>query len=125
MIAVDQERVVALVVHNLENGCHCLDRYRLLLGALHCDVPMLDSVGLHKRDKRFRQVLVDKCTDRRLARCAWDAMGCRASHNGLQLQPLKKGIISLLRIAAPVDSRNHGTEIGGLAENVPTLDRLL
>lgn len=54
MVAVDQERVVPLVVHDLENGCHCLDRYRLLLGALHGDVSVLDLVGLHKREKRLR-----------------------------------------------------------------------
>lgn len=54
MVAVDQKRVVALVMHDLKNGRHCLNGYRLLLGPLHSDVAMLDIVGLHKREERLR-----------------------------------------------------------------------
>ena len=56
--------MVALVVHDLKNGRHCLNGYCLLLGPLHGDVAMLDVVGLHKRDERLRKVLVDKRASR-------------------------------------------------------------
>lgn len=125
MVAVNQERVVALVVNDLENGCHCLDRYRLLLGALHGNVAMLDPVGLHERQERLRQFLVDESADRILALCAWEAMGRRDSHNGLQLELLKKSVISLLGIATPVNARDHGAEVGGLAKDISALDHLL
>lgn len=125
MITVDQERVVSLVVNDLENGCHCLNRYRLLLGALHGNVAMLDLVGLHERQKRLRQFLVDESAGRILAWCAREAKSWRDSHNGFQLEPLKESIISLLGIATPVNARNHSAKVGGLAKDVSALDHLL
>lgn len=117
--------MVALVVNDLEDGCHSLDRYRLLLGALHGDVAMLDIVGLHKRLKRLRQLLVDKSAGRTLVWCAREATGRRDSHNGLQLELLKKSVISLLGIATPVNARDHGAEVGRLAKDISAVDRLL
>lgn len=67
MIAVDQERVVALVMDDLKNGRHCLDRDGLLLGALHGDVAMLNTVGLHEWEKCLREFLIHKRANRELA----------------------------------------------------------
>lgn len=52
--------MIALVMDNLQDSRHGLDRNSLLLGAFHDNVAVSDAVSLHERHKSLWQLLVDE-----------------------------------------------------------------
>lgn len=50
--------MVLLVMNHLQDGRHSLDRNCLLLGTLHGDLTMLDTVGFHERQECLGHLLI-------------------------------------------------------------------
>lgn len=62
---MNQNRVISLVMNDLENRLHSLDRDGLLLSACHSDVAVSNAIGLHERAEGLGEFFVHQGTDNR------------------------------------------------------------
>lgn len=71
LVAVDQDRVVLLVVDHLQNRRYGLNWNRLLLGTLQKEDMVLNTIGLHEGCKGLRALFVNKRARWKLAISGW------------------------------------------------------
>lgn len=58
LVAVNQNRVVLLVMNDLKDGLHGLDRDGLFLGACHGDMAVSNAIGPHERLEGLGEIFV-------------------------------------------------------------------
>lgn len=114
LITVNQYWVIFFIVNYLQDRDHSLDGDGLLLGALHEDVTMANAIGLHERNKSLGHFLVHQGAIGLLV-LSMPSSSRKDLHDSLETQFLKKRIVGLLRVTAPVNTGDNGTKIEGLA----------
>lgn len=127
LVAVNQYRVILLVMNDLKDGLHGLNRNGFLLGACHGNVAVSDTIGLHERLECLWEILVHQCANEEeiRSRLSHNLEQKQDLHDGFQAQLLDERIVCLLRIAAAIDTGNHGTKVGRLPQGVLTVHIVL
>lgn len=59
---MNQDRVILLVMNNLKDRLHGVDRDGLFLGACHSNMTVSNAIGLHERLEGLREILIHQGT---------------------------------------------------------------